>query len=273
MDSDLIGAKMKNDIIIVRGGGDLATGIIQKLWRSGFKVLVLETEKPMAIRTTVALCTAVYTEKTTVEDMTAVKISTNLDVETAWENGEIPILCDPKGESIKELKPLMVVDAILAKKNLGTNLDMAPIVVGLGPGFTAGEDVHAVIETMRGHDLARLILKGSAQPNTGIPGEIGGHSTKRVLHSPCNGTVKSSVKIGDIVQVGETVLKVDDTELKAPFTGLVRGMIPNGFKVKECMKIGDIDPRTDVDVYTISDKARALGGAVLEALFYLKNKM
>ncbi len=260
------------ELIVVRGGGDLATGVIQKLARAGMKVLVLEVEKPTAIRRTVALCEAVYEGRFQVEDIICVRVNTLEEAKACWDKGEVPLLVDPSGETIAAIKPDCVVVGILAKRNLGTNKEMAPVVIGLGPGFCAGEDVHAVIETMRGHDLGRLLLQGSALPNTGIPGEIGGKSELRVLHAPCKGVVENRKQIGDIAQQGDVLLTIDGMEVTAPFTGLIRGLIRPGAQVPKGMKIGDIDPRVTVDWHTISDKARCLGGAVLEAFLYLKRK-
>lgn len=258
--------------VILRGGGDLATGVAQKLFRAGFRVLILETERPTAIRRSVALCEAVYDGQCRVEDIACQRIDSLSACEACWQSGCIPLYVDPAGDSIPLLRPLAVVDAILAKRNLGTSRDMAPITIGLGPGFTAGGDVDAVIETMRGHDLGRLILHGAARPNTGIPGEIGGQSALRVLHAPVAGIVHHIRHLGDIVNGGEPLFTIGDETLRAPFSGLLRGLIREGLSVPSGMKVADIDPRTDVDWHTISDKARCLGGAVLEALLYLKKQ-
>lgn len=260
------------NLVIVRGAGDLATGVIQKLHRGGFPVLALETDEPMAIRRTVALCEAVYNGTAEVEDISCRRIENISEIEHCFANGEVPIAVDPEGKLIKELSPAAVVDAILAKRNLGTSREMADVTIGLGPGFTAGEDVHAVIETMRGHNLGRLLLKGSALPNTGIPGEIGGQSAKRVLHAVAQGEVNLLCEIGDVVEENQPLLSVGGELMTAPFRGLVRGLIREGMNVKKGLKIGDIDPRCDVDFHTISDKARCLGGAVLEAVLFLQNR-
>lgn len=263
---------MKQGKVIIRGGGDLATAIIQKFYRSGFTVLVLEVEKPTAIRRNVSLCSAVFCGSAQVEDMVCKKVENLEQAQQVIKNGEIPLLVDPKGESIVQFKPDCLVDAIIAKKNLGTNKTMAPITIGIGPGFEAGVDVTAVIETMRGHDLGRLIESGFAFPNTGIPGEIGGKSEQRVIHAPVDGVLTPNKDIGQVVQEGELLLTIGTTQVLAPFTGLVRGMITPGFTVKKGLKIADIDPRTDVNWHTISDKARCIGGGALEAYFYLKGK-
>lgn len=262
---------MQNALIIIRGGGDLATGVIQKFYRSGFKLLILETEKPTAIRRSVALCEAVYNGQTSVEDMRGVLIASLAELEACHKSGVIPIMVDPGADSIAKLKPNGVIDVILAKRNLGTHMAMAPVTIGLGPGFYAGKDVHAVIETMRGHNLGRLILAGSALPNTGIPGEIGGKSAQRVIHAPCAGEIRHIRQIGDVVQEGETLFTIADSPVVSPFKGLLRGLIREGLFVSRGMKVADVDPRLDVDWRTISDKARCLGGAALEAYLYLRN--
>lgn len=258
--------------IIVRGGGDLATGVIQKFHRAGYGIIVLETEKPTAIRRSVALCEAVYDGITRVEDMLCRRVIDQKGIETCWEQGEIPLLVDPQGEWIEALNPDAVIDVILAKRNLGTRQDMAPITIALGPGFIAGKDVDIVIETMRGHNLGRLILDGSAKPNTGIPGEIGGKSAQRVIHAPVAGMVIHHSQIGDVVQEGQCIFTVKDVPVTAPFTGLLRGLIREKMTVSAGLKVADIDPRTDVDWRTISDKARCLGGAALEAYLYLSQR-
>ncbi len=261
---------MERALIVVRGGGDIATGIIQKLHRAGLRVLVLETEAPMAIRRTVSLCEAARLGVMRVEDVIARRIADEAGMLACYAAGEVPLAVDPAGEWIVRLRPACVVDAILAKRNLGTRLDMSPIVIGVGPGFCAGEDVHAVVETMRGHDLGRLILHGGAQPNTGIPGELGGRGAERVLHAPCDGMVRHVRQIGDVVRAGESLLHVGEAVCAAPFDGLLRGLIAE-MPVRKGTKIADVDPRTDVDWRTISDKARCIGGAVLEAYLYLSS--
>jgi len=256
--------------IIVRGGGDIATGVVQKFFRAGFKVLVLEIEIPTAIRRSVALCEAVYDGTTKVEDMMCRKISNSKEAKNCWNKGIIPLLVDPSGNTIAEIKPAAVIDAIIAKHNTGTNKSMADITIALGPGYNAGEDVHAVIETKRGHDLGRLILKGSAKPNTGVPGEIAGESSRRVVYAPAYGIIKHKKQIGSIVKQGETLFTIDDTEIEAPISGILRGLIREGININKGMKTADIDPRKDADWKTISDKARCIGGAALEAYFYFE---
>ncbi len=312
---------IKNNLLIIcRGAGDLATGIIHRLHRAGHRVIALETDYPAAIRRQVSFCEAVYDGSAAVEGVTArlipalndakndTEIATEADAETdaetySWINdtpaahiasekwsrsaieavleaGEVPLLIDPKGESIALLKPDVVVDAIIAKKNLGTTIDMAPLVIGVGPGFTAGNDVHLVIESMRGHNLARIITDGMAQPNTGVPGNIAGFTSERVIHAPAAGYIHDVRKIGDIVQKGDEIARIyldkgsydnalsEYVPVNATITGIIRGLIREGYYFKKGFKIADIDPRESelTNCFTISDKARSIAGSVLEAV-------
>lgn len=263
------------DKVIVRGGGDVASGTIQKLYRSGFKVLVLETEKPTSIRRNVSFSEAVYDGETVVEGCRAVLAKSMDEINMAWEDGFIPVAIDKEGKFIDIVKPDVVVDGILAKKNLGTNMSMAPITIALGPGFNAGKDVNVVIETMRGHNLGRLIFNGFALKNTGVPGLIGGYAKERVIYSPCDGIIRNIKKIGDIVDKEEVIAKIGDEEVKAGIPGLIRGLIRDGMTVTKGFKIGDIDPRIkEIENYnSISDKARCIGGGVLEAILLMKKNM
>ena len=267
------------DLIIVRGGGDLATGTIYKLKKSGFPVLILEVANPSAIRRNVAFCEAVYGKTQTVEDMTCYLADSLAQAQQFLEEGKLTVLMDPKADAIPALKPLAVVDGILAKKNLGTNRRMAPITVALGPGFTAGEDVDAVIETKRGHHLGRVLWAGSAAPNTGIPGMIGGFGKERVIHSPAKGILRNVKQITDIVSKGD-VIAVVETEtgivpVEATLDGILRGLIRDGYPVTAGFKIADIDPRADEynNCFTISDKARCIAGGVLEAILQRKGEL
>lgn len=258
-------------MILVRGGGDLATGVIHKLHQCGYHVLILECDRPSAIRRHVAFCEAVYDGTSEVEGVVCQRITEKNIMDQCrrcWEKGEIPLLTDTKGKHIRELAPAAVIDAILAKRNLGTSRDMAPLTVGLGPGFTAGDDVDYVIETMRGHDLGRIIKEGSALPNTGIPGLIAGIGKERVIHSPAAGPMKNISGIADIVEKGQVIAMVGDTPVKAAISGVIRGLIRDGYPVFEGMKIADIDPRAEQkkNCFTISDKARCIAGGVLEVL-------
>ena len=272
----------KKILIICRGGGDLATGIVHRLFRAGFPVLVLETDSPAAIRRQVSFSEAVYDGTATVEGVTAERIASvdRASVDHVLEAGRVPLLVDPEGNSIAQLKPDIVVDAIIAKKNLGTAKEMAPLVIGIGPGFTAGEDVDLVVESMRGHNLARIFTTGSALPNTGIPGNIGGFTKERVLHAEADGYMKNIRKIGDIVEKGEEIARIYEkmteegifsgsyVSVEASISGIIRGLIREGYHFQKGFKIADIDPRESelANCFTISDKARSIGGSVLEAV-------
>lgn len=268
-----------NNLIIVRGGGDLATGTIYKLKKSGFPVLILEVENPSAIRRNVAFSEAVYQGSHTVEDMTCHLAGSLEQAEQFLREGKLTVLVDPVGESVFKLKPLAVIDAILAKKNLGTHRDMAPITVALGPGFTAGRDVDAVIETKRGHDLGKVLWSGCAAANTGIPGIIGGYGKERVIHCPADGILRNVKKITDTVSRGDTVAVVETENgtvpVEATLDGILRGLIRDGYPVTKGFKIADIDPRTEEyqNCFTISDKARCIAGGVLEAILQRKGEL
>ena len=270
---------MKEDIVVIRGGGDIATGTIHKLHRCGFKVVILEIEKPSAIRRTVCFSEAIYEGKIMVEGVICEKANNLDEVYSILDKKNIPVIIDPFGKFIEILNPFVVVDAILAKKNLGTTKDMAPITIGLGPGFCAGEDVDIVIETMRGHNLGRIIEKGYAMANTGIPGAVNGVSKDRVIYSTMSGTISNVKEIGDIVKKGEVIatISIDEKiiEVKATIGGVLRGKIKDKSKIKERLKIADIDPRIEEveNSYTISDKARTIAGGVLEAVLYMKQRL
>lgn len=269
---------MKKELIVVRGGGDLATGTIYKLRKCGYRVLVLESEKPSAIRRNVAFSEAVYEGRWTVEDVTAVLANDIEEAEKIMDTGNVTVLVDPRCDCLNTLKPVALVDAIIAKKNLGTNRSMATITIGLGPGFTAGEDVDAVIETMRGHKLGRVILEGSAIPNTGIPGAVAGVTKERVIHAPAAGVLKNVCHITDVIEKGQIIAWIEtsegNVEVPATISGLLRGLIRDGYQVTKGFKIADIDPRVEEyeNCFTISDKARCIAGGVLEAILYLQNE-
>ena len=262
--------------ILIRGAGDIATGTILRLHRCGFKVLAAECRNPSAIRRKAAFCEAVWAGTATVENTVCQKVSDLQEAEALSAEGRIPLLVDEALSCLSSLSPAAVVDAILAKKNLGTCRSMAPITIGLGPGFTAGEDVDAVIETMRGHHLGRVILQGAAIPNTGIPGVIGGFAAERVIHAPASGPMifTDSIDIGALVQKGQTIAYVGDTPVTATLDGVLRGLIREGYPVTKGLKIADIDPRKEQVKYcdTVSDKARAIGGGTVEALLYLADQ-
>ena len=256
-------------LVLVKGAGDIATGIIWRLHQAGFKVVATELSKPTAIRRPVSFAQAVFTGEHTVEGVTAKKADV-LDVPNLLVQGIVPILPDEEGRIVSLLKPWAVVDARLAKKNLGTKRAEALIVIGVGPGFLAPEDVHAVIETKRGHYLGRALYQGAAEPNTGIPGEIGGYSLERVIYAPAAGHVQWYYDFGQKVEAGMPIGKVDGEEIIAPISGVIRGLIHPEVEVEKGMKIGDIDPR-GIPIYakTISEKALAVAGGVLEALLKL----
>lgn len=257
--------------VVVKGGGDLGSGVAWRLHRCGFRVLVTETAQPTVIRRAVAFASAVYDDAITVEGVTARLAAGDDGVLEAWASGVVPVLVDPQAAVVDRLRPEAVVDAIMAKRNLGTGPTDAPIVVALGPGFTAGRDCHAVVETNRGHDLGRVILKGSAEPNTGVPGTVGGESGRRVLRAPQPGMLRTARAIGDRVGEGELVAYVDSEPVRARLEGVVRGLLQDGLAVREGMKVGDIDPRGVVShCFTISDKALAVAGGVVEAILYLR---
>ena len=267
------------NLVIVRGGGDLATGTIYKLKKSGFPVLILEAARPSAIRRNVAFCEAVYLGTQTVEDMTCYLAESPEQAEAFLREGKLAVLVDPMGESVPKLKPLALVDAILAKKNLGTNRNLAPITVALGPGFTAGVDVDAVVETKRGHNLGRVLWAGCAAPNTGIPGVIGGFGKERVIHCPAKGILRNVKKITDTVSKGDVIAIVETqcgaVPVEATLDGILRGLIRDGYPVHEGFKMADIDPRADEynNCFTISDKARCIAGGVLEAILQRKGEL
>ena len=242
---------MKKDaLILVRGGGDLATGTIHRLWSAGLRVLVLEAEHPAAIRRQVSLCEAVYEGETAVEGLRAVRIETLAQAEEIWKQNAVPVLVDPQGKSIAPAKPDVLVDAILAKKNLGTTRDMAPLTIALGPGFTAGQDVDVVVETKRGHRLGRIIREGSAIPDTGIPGIVGGYGKERVIHAGTAGIFMDLRKIGDIVEAGETIAQIRTADgamisVTTQITGILRGLLRSSYPVTPGFKVADIDPRKE----------------------------
>lgn len=260
--------------VLIRGAGEMATGVAYRLYQGRLRVCLLEIAKPLAVRRTVCFSEAVYDGEKEVEGLWAKLIATPDEIHSVWKQGKIPLLVDPDSSLTREfLKPDVVVDAILAKRNLGTKSDDAPLVIGLGPGFSAGKDVHAVIETNRGHHLGRVIFKGEAEPDTGIPGEIGGYSVERVLRTMKKGIFRASKSIGDQVDQGTVVAVVDDSPVVAQISGMVRGLIRDGVEVKKGIKVGDIDPRGKKEYcFTISEKARAIGGGVLEAILHRFNQ-
>lgn len=257
-------------LVLIRGAGDLASGIALRLYRSHFEVVMTDLPRPTAIRRTVSFSSALVLGEYTVEEVTAVRAASSEEVPAILNKGRIPILADPEGASIHFLGPDVVVDAILAKRNLGTKRSDAPCVIGVGPGFTAGADTHAVVETMRGHDLGRVLLHGAAHPNTNIPGLVGGYDGERVLRAPADGVFRQFLDIGATVQAGDVAGTVAGIPMTCTISGVLRGILMDGTPVHQGMKAGDVDPRGDPSFcFTVSDKALAVGGGVLEAILNL----
>ena len=256
--------------ILIRGAGDIASGIALRLHRAGMQVVMTDLPAPTAIRRTVCFSQAILLGEMTVEDVTARRADSVEEAEDLLRRGLIPVLADPDCACRAQLRPDALVDAILAKRNLGTKIDDAPVVVGIGPGFTVGEDCHAVVETMRGHTLGRVIYRGSALPNTNIPGLIGGYAGERVLRAPADGVFTRILDIGDEVQPGDIAGTVNGQPMKCTIGGVVRGILPSGTPVHRGMKSGDVDPRCQPEYCTTaSDKALAVGGGALEAILHL----
>lgn len=257
-------------LILIKGAGDIATGIAVRLKNSGMQVVMTEIAIPTTVRRSVAFSRAVYEGSAVVENITAKLVLDFAQIPAVLQQDEIPVLIDPRCEVLKSIHFDAVVDSILAKKNLSTDPTQAPVVIGVGPGFSVPQDCHCVIETQRGHDLGRCIYQGCAAKNTGIPGEIGGYTVERLLRAPCDGIFHPILAIGDIVKAGQTVAMVDDQPVTAQIDGIVRGLLQDNVPVKAGMKTGDIDPRGCYEhCFTVSDKARAVGGGVLEAILHL----
>jgi xanthine dehydrogenase accessory factor len=254
-------------LVVIKGAGDIASGIAHRLFRSGFRVIMTELPQPTVIRRTAAFAQAVFTGRVIVEGVEGVRVEPAAALKVG--RGQIAVVVDPQGLTVGCLKPWAVVDAILAKKNTGTSIADAAAVIGVGPGFVAGVDVHLVVETMRGHYLGKVIERGPALPNTGEPGEIAGHTSQRILRAPCRGLFRAVGAIADVVAAGDIVGYVDKEPVRAGISGVLRGLLQDGLAVAAGMKIGDIDPRGAPEhCFSISDKARAVGGGVLEGLLY-----
>lgn len=257
-------------LVVVRGAGDIATGVICRLHEAGFPVVALDIKQPTVIRRSVSFAPAIFDGTCVVEGVEAQRCSTILSIAKALAQGKVAVCSDAKASLVATLKPALVVDAILAKRNLGTTKDMAPVVIALGPGFEAGHDCHAIVETKRGHHLGRVLYQGSAAPNTGIPGNIAGYAEERVIHAPVAGVVEVVRDIGESVSQGEVIATIDGVAVQATLSGVVRGMIAPRTKVSLGLKMADIDPRNERSYcFSISDKARSIGGGVLEALLHL----
>ncbi len=258
---------VKNLKVLIRGGGELATAMACRLADSHFKVIMTEVSKPQAVRRNVSFCEAVYEGTKTVEGKTARLVSSAGETRAAWKAGQLALIVDPDITILSDIKPDIEIDAIIAKKNLGTKITDAELVIGLGIGFEAGKDVHVVIETNRGHNLGRVIRKGIAEADTGNPGNIGGFTTERVMRAPADGTIKTVKKIGDMVKAGDTVAFVGKEPVKTVIPGIVRGLLRDGTPVTRGLKAGDVDPRGNKEYcFTISDKGRTISGGVLEAI-------
>lgn len=257
--------------ILIRGAGDIATGIALRLYRAHMEVMMTDLPQPTAIRRTVCFSQAIVLGETTVENVTARFAANTDEAEAILQKGEIAVLADPECLCREALHPDAMVDAILAKRNLGTKITDAPIVVGVGPGFTAGEDCHAAVETMRGHTLGRVIYEGSPLPNTAIPGLIGGYAGERVLRAPDDGVFRQLLDIGAVVKAGDAAGEVNGKPMLCTIDGVLRGILPDNTPVFKGMKSGDVDPRCKVEYcYSASDKALAVGGGVLEAILNLR---
>ena len=265
--------QLRNLIIVIKGAGEMASAVAWRLYMANMqKVLMLETENPLAVRREVSFCEAVHDGNKTVENIEAVRAQGLSDIYQAWAVGQVAVAADPQWHLLEKIRPDVVVDAILAKRNLGTRIQEAELVIGLGPGFSAGNDVHMVIETNRGHNLGRIIAAGPAEPNTGIPGSIGGFDEERVLRAPIDGNFIARRSIADHVNAGDIVGLVRQTEVRTKIGGVIRGLIRSDTAVTQGLKIGDVDPRGESSYCdTISDKARAIGGSVLEAVLRVYN--
>ena len=260
--------------VLIRGAGDIASGIALRLHRAGMQVVMTDLPAPTAIRRTVCFSQAILLGEMTVEDVTALRADSVEEAESLLRRGLIPVLADPDCVCRAQLRPDALVDALLAKRNLGTIIDDAPVVVGIGPGFTAGEDCHAAVETMRGHTLGRVIYRGSALPNTNIPGLIGGYAGERVLRAPADGIFCQKLEIGAVVRAGDIAGEVDGELMKCTIDGVLRGILADGTPVFKGMKSGDVDPRCKPEYCTTaSDKALAVGGGVLEALLHFSHRL
>lgn len=256
-------------MLVIKGAGDIASGVALRLYRAGYEFLMTDIERPTAIRRTVSFCEALVCGETAVEGIRARRINASDEAAAALAAGVIPVIADPDGASIRALKPEAVVDAVLAKRNLGTAKTDAPVVIALGPGFFAGVDCHAVVETKRGHTLGRVILAGPAIPNTGEPGSIGGYTSQRVLRAPAAGGFRVVNAIGDMVLAGDVVAYGGGLPVRTEINGVLRGILADGTPVFKGMKCGDVDPRGErANCFTASDKALAVGGGVLEALLH-----
>jgi xanthine dehydrogenase accessory factor len=268
-----VAGKLSELLIWIKGAGEMASAVAWRLHMANIRnIIMTDLARPTAVRRRVSFCEAVYDGEATVEGVTAQRVERAEDIADVWRDGKIGVLVDPEGASVPQLNPDVLIDAVLAKKNIGTAITDAPLVIGLGPGFTAPKDVHLVIETNRGHDLGRIITSGGAEKNTRIPGAIGGFAKERVLRAPGDGVFSATRCIGDQIRKDDTIGTIADQPVKAQIGGVIRGLIRSGIHVSRELKIGDIDPRNEPGYsFTISDKARAISGSVLEAILRSTN--
>lgn len=271
--SRIKGQELKDLRILIRGAGEMASGIAWRLRKSGWREIIMtEIPRPLAVRRTVSFCEALFDSVQTIEGVSARKANSLFEAFQLNQAGQIAVAADPECRIRSHFSPHILIDAIMGKRNLGTNKDQAELVIAMGPGFFAGLDAHYVIETNRGHDLGRLITQGSAAADTGVPGEILGRSSTRVLRSPADGVLISDRRIGDIVNSGDIIAQVNGHDLKTEISGALRGLIRPGTHAHKGLKVGDVDPRANTSYCgTISEKARALGGSVLEAILRTYN--
>ncbi len=264
---------MLRDIVAIRGAGEVGTAIAHKMQRSGFKVFIIENDTPISIRRTVAYAQAVFQGEMTVQGIKGIKVNDAEEIMEAWEKKEIPVIVDSECNILREIPVDVLVDAIMARKNIGTTRDMAAITIATGPGFTAGEDVDIVIETRKGHDLGRLIFEGSAEPETEIPGESEGVDNNKVINTPVEGIIKTYNDIGDMVKKGQVVAEINHHKILALTSGIVRGIIQNGSSVWKGLKVVEIDSEVSPEqCYRLSQRSRDIAGGVLEAVMYLKHE-
>ena len=265
--------KLNELVVAIKGAGEMASAVAWRIYMSNIRqILMLETPSPLAVRREVSFCEAVHDGCQTVEGVEACRADDDAAIHEIWNREKIAVIVDPEWKILDRFQPDVAIDALLAKKNLGTNMNEAPLVIGLGPGFIAGQDTHLVVETNRGHNLGRILTSGGAEPNTGVPGPIGGYAAERVLRAPCDGEFRAECAIGDLVKKGDVVATVEADVVRAKIDGALRGLIRSSSRVSRGLKLGDIDPRGDVDYcYTISDKARAISGSVLEAILRAYN--
>jgi xanthine dehydrogenase accessory factor len=254
-------------LVLIRGGGDLATGIAVRLVKSGFSVVITELAEPLTVRRAVSFAEAVHEKRVQVEGVTGEFVTQPDEIKRVINSGAVPVLVDPDLSFLDQVQPDVVVDARMMNIAPQEGKGLATLVIGLGPGFVAGENCHAVIETNRGHHLGRVIWSGPPLEDTGTPGDIDGYKSERVLRAPIDGKVQAGAQIGDRVNKGSVIILVGGQAVFAPFDGIIRGMIRPGSVVEKGTKIGDVDPRDDPTIWSqISDKSRAVGGAVLEAI-------